>query len=873
FLISRIYYLISFENLYIGRLGTYQFDRLNAIESVTIGRGAPSASGCFEDCPSLKKLIIADSDQELFLYNSLSFPGSPVEEIYLGRNVSFRKYSPFSSINTLTSAIVGNHVTILNDVFADCTSLRSIKFEDGAEMLYSEALENFRECPIETLYLGRNISGLSPFSDLATLSSVTVGNSVTTFERCAFSGCTALKSFTCSDSVKEIGELAFWNCTGLTSFDLGYSVANIGFSAFLNCSGLTSMVIPNSVTMIRGGVFNGCVSLKEVIIEDGDEILSWDNYSDRGHSFEQCPLESLYLGRYILFEKESPFYGVETLSSLIFGNNATSIPIPEESFKNCTGLTSVTISDSVTEIGKSAFSGCTSLISISIPNSVTTIEGWAFYNCSALTSVIIPKSLSKISHAVFSDCESLSSITIPNSVDSIDDYAFHGCISLKKLIIEDESKTLYLGQNEYEKVKGLFSGCPIETLYIGRNLSFPNNCSPFAEIETIDDVTFSNFVTIIENSILQSDSLKTINIPSSIKEIKKNAFCGCMGIEDVIVEDSLEPLNCNYNAMPSYSLKNLYIGRNIVGSPFKYCDELKDITFGNLVAKIDSADFASCMAIKNVIVLADNPPALDENGFEDVVYENAVLKVPDSSVKKYRITEGWYKFHEIMGINEERPTSLEIDNKEVNLLKGESIILNVIIAPENATNATISWSSSDPAVADVDANGLVTAIDRGSAIITASTTNGLTASCSVTVTSVLVESIQLTPENLNGEEGHFYKIEATLLPENAAEKTLIWSSSEESVATVNSEGVVLIHKEGECIITASASDGSGVTAECIVTGVAGIDSIFSDNINFDIYNVNGTLIRKGCDKNYLKTLAPDVYIIRQGNLTKKLIVH
>ena len=102
---------------------------------------------------------------------------------------------------------------------------------------------------------------------------------------------------------------------------------------------------------------------------------------------------------------------------------------------------------------------------------------------------------------------------------------------------------------------------------------------------------------------------------------------------------------------------------------------------------------------------------------------------------------------------------------------------------------------------------------------------------------------------------------------------MLWSSSDESVAAINSEGVVYVLKEGECVITATASDGSGVTAECIVTGVAGIDSIFSDNGNFDIYSVNGTLIRQGCDNDYLKTLAPDVYIIRQGNLMKKLIIH
>ncbi|MDE6547644.1 MAG: Ig-like domain-containing protein, partial [Muribaculaceae bacterium] len=208
-------------------------------------------------------------------------------------------------------------------------------------------------------------------------------------------------------------------------------------------------------------------------------------------------------------------------------------------------------------------------------------------------------------------------------------------------------------------------------------------------------------------------------------------------------------------------------------------------------------------------------------------------------------------------------------------LPGDNFYITAKVYPENATDRTLSWSSSDVTIASVDSDGFVKAIAPGNVIITAQANDGsgVGAICSVTVNPILVESIQLTPENLNGEEGHFYKIEATVLPENASEKTLIWSSSDESVAAINSEGVVYILKEGECVITATASDGSGVTAECIVTGVAGIDSIFSDNGSFDIYSVNGTLIRKDCDNDHLKTLAPDVYIIRHGNLTKKLIIH
>ena len=94
------------------------------------------------------------------------------------------------------------------------------------------------------------------------------------------------------------------------------------------------------------------------------------------------------------------------------------------SFERCSGLTSVTIPNSVTSIGSSAFSGCIGLTSVTIPNSVTSIGDYVFYNCIGLTSVTIPNSVDSIGHGAFWGCSSLTSVTIPNSVISIGDDAF-----------------------------------------------------------------------------------------------------------------------------------------------------------------------------------------------------------------------------------------------------------------------------------------------------------------------------------------------------------------------------------------------------------------------------------------------------------------
>ncbi len=107
--------------------------------------------------------------------------------------------------------------------------------------------------------------------------------------------------------------------------------------------------------------------------------------------------------------------------------------IGEQAFYGCSGLTSITIPNSVTSIGNQAFSGCSGLTAITIPNSVTSIGNQAFSDCSGLTSINIPNSVTSIGGSAFYRCTNLTSITIPNSVTSIDEFAFSYCENIKNV--------------------------------------------------------------------------------------------------------------------------------------------------------------------------------------------------------------------------------------------------------------------------------------------------------------------------------------------------------------------------------------------------------------------------------------------------------
>ncbi|EPC4009157.1 leucine-rich repeat domain-containing protein, partial [Flavobacterium psychrophilum] len=122
------------------------------------------------------------------------------------------------------------------------------------------------------------------------------------------------------------------------------------------------------------------------------------------------------------------FVGCSGLISVTIPNSVTDIE--NGAFFSCSGLTSITIPNSVTVIRSGIFAGCSGLISVTIPNSVTAIENFAFFRCFGLTSVTIPNSVTNIKDRAFQDCTSLTSVTIPSSVTSIGNRAFYDCVAL-----------------------------------------------------------------------------------------------------------------------------------------------------------------------------------------------------------------------------------------------------------------------------------------------------------------------------------------------------------------------------------------------------------------------------------------------------------
>ena len=163
-------------------------------------------------------------------------------------------------------------------------------------------------------------------------------------------------------------------------------------------------------------------------------------------------------------------------------------------------------------------------------------------------------------------------------------------------------------------------------------------------------------------------------------------------------------------------------------------------------------------------------------------------------------------------------TSVTLDKTELSLEKDETDVLTAVVSPEDAADKTVTWTSSNAAVATVDQNGKVTAVGAGTAVITAisNADETIKATCKVTVT-VSVASVTLNKTELSLEKDESEVLTAVVAPEDAADKTVTWTSSDDSVATVDQNGKVTAVGAGTAVITAVSNADNTKKAACTVT--------------------------------------------------------
>ncbi len=245
--------------------------------------------------------------------------------------------------------------------------------------------------------------------------------------------------------------------------------------------------------------------------------------------------------------------------------------------------------------------------------SVTAIDNHAFYDCTGLTSVTIPNSVIGMGYGAFCNT-GLKSLTIPNSVTSIGDAAFTNCRSLTNVILEDGDKTI-IGVNFYNS--------PVKSLYLGRN-----NCSFGVNRATLKSLTIGDKVTSIGIRAFDGcTGLTTVNIPNSVTSIGDAAFQYCTGLTSVTIGNSVTTIGgsafSGCTGLTTVNIPNSVT--TIGGSAFSGCTGLTSVTIPNSVTYISHfSPFSGCSRLTNLII-EDGEDPISPLSFPDSPLETVYL--------------------------------------------------------------------------------------------------------------------------------------------------------------------------------------------------------------------------------------------------------
>ena len=540
------------------------------------------------------------------------------------------------------------------------------------------------------------------------------------------------------------------------------------------------------------------------------------------------------------FTDDQPWKAFQSeIKTVIIGDNVTTIG--ELAFAACKALQNVTLGSRVQIIEVSAFGTCWALQSITLPASVTTIGKHAFLNCRVLQSVSFSDGLTTIGRGAFGSCHVLQSITLPASVTTIGEYAFSFCKALQQVTVAWDTP-LAVPDNAFNGINT--ANVPLkvpkgkEAEYQAAPVwkSFKINSPPVPG--NGGKLTISN---ITSNGFTVSWE-KATDVETPQEKLIYKVYCKKGG---GLLLFKPTDLKATLTDKASYTITGLGGGITIINPAL---DKGYDV----------------------------NVEVEDEDG-SSAWYNEENVKLASATVAVTGVTVA--------------PAALTLE-------VGQTGALTATVAPATATNKAVTWTSSAPAIATVDASGTVKGIAPGTATITVKTADGgKTATCAVTVKAAAAPAVKVTGITLNYSSitvnGDLERVQliATVAPATATDQSLTWTSSDASVASVDGAGLVTIRKKGKATVTAKANDGSGVSASCLFDVIRTVANETIDGLRIyaadgalrlalpktetvHIYNVEGSLVKTLIlpAGDHVQPLPSSVYVVRVGERVAKVMV-
>ena len=687
----------------------------------------------------------------------------------------------FHKNSTLTSVEIPDTVTGISRYAFTQTSLTSIKIPDTVTRIGESVLAYTKltelKLPSNIEYLGRTIlggnKGVTEIVIPKTLSSTGSSYSNLIEGDGPFAESNVQKA-TIEAGMTVIPEHLFHKNSTLTSVEIPDTVTGISRYAFTQTS-LTSIKIPDTVTRIGESVL-AYTKLTELKLPSNIEYLGRTILGgNKGVTEIVIPktLSSTGSSYSNLIEGDGPFAESNVQKATI---EAGMTVIPEHLFHKNSTLTSVEIPDTVTEISRYAFAQ-TGLENIELPSSVTTLQ-YEIFSGGNLLQISIPDSVTGMGNAIFQNCSKLQKVKLPKARYNISDYTFAGCTSLEEIQLPKTVTTIW---------PHAFDGC-----------------SSLKKVEWSDCLE-----SIKDNAFKGCTSLTEIVIPNTVRELGNEAFRNCDGLEKIVIPNSVTTIG-NGVLYDCDSLTNISVGVGISKlseSCFEHCDNLEKIVLPYTIKSIDKSAFKECIALKE-ITIPRNTSSIGTSVFSYPA-KMTIYGVAGTYAEKYAGEKG-IKFVAI----DKKTEKVSLDKSEVTINEGQTVQLSLNVEPKDFTDE-VSWKSTDSNIVTVSGTGVVTAKNTGTAKIKV-IVGEQSVYCNVIVTQP-VTSIYLNRESVSMEALETYQLKTSIYPENANNKEVEWSSSDEKIVKVDQTGCITALAKGTATVTGKTKDGSNLWDTCTVT--------------------------------------------------------